>query len=133
MTNAELRDDQWEKIYAFLQQHRRAYAGEEANCRQFVEAVLWILRSGAQWRLLPEERGHWNTVYKRFARWCEHGVWVDMHQHFASDPDMEQILLDSTIVRAHPCAAGAAKKAVGKKARHSGAAGVGSAPRSTPA
>jgi hypothetical protein len=56
----------------------------------------------------------------------------DMHQHFANDPDMEQILLDSTIVRAHPCAAGASKKAVGKKAKRSDAAGAGSAPRSTP-
>ena len=42
-----------------------------------------------------------------FARWCEHDVWDDMHQHFAGDPDMENILLDSTVVRAHPCAAGA--------------------------
>jgi len=133
MTNAELRDDQWKKIYSFLQRHPRAYAGNEADCRQFVEAVLWILRSGAQWRLLAEKYGPWNSIYKRFARWCEHQVWEDMHQHFADDPDMENVLLDSTIVRAHPCAAGASKKEVGKRARRSGAAGAGSAPRSTPA
>lgn len=133
MTNAELRDDQWEKIYAFLQQHPWAYAGQEGEYRQFVEAVLWILRSGAKWRLLPEHQGNWNTVYKRFARWCEHAVWADLHQHFANDPDLEQILLDSTIVRAHPCAAGASKKAVGKKTSRSGAAGAGSARRSMPA
>lgn len=132
MTNAELRDDQWEKIYSFLQHHPRAYAGNEATCRQFVEAVMWILRSGAQWRLLPEKQGHWNSIYKRFARWCEHQVWEDMHQHFANDPDMENILLDSTIVRAHPCAAGASKKEAGRKGRHSAAVGAGSAPRSTP-
>jgi transposase len=132
MTNAQLPDEQWKKIYAFLQQHPRAYAGKEAECRQFVEAVLWILRSGAQWRLLPEEYGYWNSVYKRFARWCEHQVWEEMHQHFANDPDMENILLDSTIVRAHPCAAGAPKKEAGRPARRSGAAGAGSAPRSTP-
>jgi hypothetical protein len=59
-------------------------------------------------------------------------VWADLHQHFANDPDMEQILLDSTIVRAHPCAAGASKKAMGKKTRRLDAAGAGSAPRSTP-
>ena len=133
MTNAELRDDQWEKIYSFLQHHPRAYAGKEAECRQFVEAILWILRSGAQWRLLPEKYGYWNSVYKRFARWCDHQVWEDMHQHFANDPDMENILLDSTVVRAHPCAAGAAKKVAGRKARRSDAAGAGSAPRYTPA
>jgi len=132
MTNAELRDDQCEKVYAFLQQHPRAYAGKETDCRKFVEAVLWILRSGAQWRLLPDNQGNWNTVYKRFVRWCEHQVWADMHQHFAKDPDMEQILLDSTIVRAHPCAAGASKKAVGKNGKHSDAVGAGSAPISMP-
>ena len=132
MTNAQLRDDQWEKIYSFLQQHPRAYAGQEADCRRYVEAVLWILRSGAQWRLLPEEHGPWNSVYKRFARWCEHQVWADLHQHFASDPDMENVLLDSTTLRAHPCAAGAAQKRGARQAKPSDAAGAGSAPKSMP-
>jgi len=77
MTNAKLRDDQWEKIYSFLQHHPRAYAGKEDECRLFVEAVFWVLRSGAQWRLLPEKFGHWNSVYKRFARWCDHQVWEE--------------------------------------------------------
>jgi len=107
MTNTAIRDDQWKKMYSFLQNHPRAYAGKEERCRRFVEAIHWILRSGAQWRLLPEKYGNWNSVYKRFARWCDHGVLVDMHQHFAGDPDMESILLDSTVIRAHPCAAGA--------------------------
>ena len=111
MTTVRLTDEQWTKIRAFLRSDPRAYLGrDENNCRRFVEAVLWIDRSGAQWRLLPTEYGHWNTVYKRFARWCDQGVWERMLAHCAADPDMEHGIVDSTIVRAHPCAAGAEKK-----------------------
>jgi transposase len=119
MSNTTLRDDQLEKILVFLTNHPRTYVGDQAECRLFVEAVFWILRSGAQWRMLPEKYGHWNTVYKRFARWCDHEVWEDMHQHFVDDPDIENLMVDSTVLRAHPCAAGASKK------RRSGRSGLG--------
>lgn len=116
--NAKLSNSQWIKICSFLRTHPRAYVGNEANCRLFVDAVHWVMRTGAQWRFLPDEYGPWNSVYKRFARWCDHGVWQDMHQHFAEDPDLENVILDSTVVRAHPCAAGAPKKTVDRKRRH---------------
>ena len=110
MTNVRLQDDQWTKIRDFLKDDPNAYVGNEAECRRFVEAVIWIDRSGAQWRLLPNEYGNWNTIYKRFARWCDKGVWERMFEHFADDPDMGNGIVDSTIVRAHACAAGAQKK-----------------------
>jgi len=111
MSTMRLQDSQWAKIRAFVQADLNAYLGKnEEDCRRFVEAVLWISRSGSQWRLLPREYGKWNSVYKRFARWCDQGVWERMLSHFADDPDMENGLIDSTIVRAHPCAAGAQKK-----------------------
>ena len=111
MTDVRLTDDQWTKMRDFLRQDPNTYIGEdEQACRRFVEAVKWISRSGAQWRLLPAEYGNWNSVYKRFVRWCKAGVWERMLAHFADDPDMENGMIDSTIVRAHPYAAGAQKK-----------------------
>ena len=119
MTDVRLTDNEWTKIREFLRQDPNAYVGNEADCRRFVEAVKWISRSGAQWRLLPKEYGAWNTVYKRFARWCDNGVWERMLTAFADDPDMENGMVDSTVVRAHACAAGATKK------RWSSGAGTG--------
>jgi transposase len=110
MRPIRLDDDQWKKIQTFLRSCRQVKVGSARKCRRFVEGVLWMARSGAQWRLLPGEYGNWNSVYKRYSRWCETGVWEAMMSHFATDPDMENVLLDSTIVRAHPCAAGASKK-----------------------
>jgi transposase len=118
MNTIHIPNEQWSKIYTFVKSHPGANAGQEAKCRIFVEAILWIARSGAQWRLLPPEYGKWNSVYKRYARWCDNQVWIDMHQHFADDPDMENLLIDSTIVRAHPSAAGALKKTVVKPNKH---------------
>ena len=68
MSNIRLSPEQWARVLDFLRGCTGLYIGQEADCRRFVEAVLWINRSGAQWRLLPAEYGNWNTVYKRFAR-----------------------------------------------------------------
>ena len=110
MTDVRLSDEDWTKIREFLRQDPNAYVGNEDECRRFVEAIKWISRSGAQWRLLPEKYGNWNSVYKRFARWCDNGVWERMLAHFADDADLECGMIDSSVIRAHPCAAGAEKK-----------------------
>ena len=117
MSTVELPSEQWTKMLEFLRSCSDLYVGDECDCRRFIEAILWMARSGAPWRLLPDRYGHWNSIYKRFARWCDKGIWERMHQHFVNDPDMEYLIIDSTFVRAHPCAAGASKKTVVKRPR----------------
>ena len=95
---------QWGQIYEYLQEFSEIYVRNESSCRQFVEAVFWMARSGAQWRLLPPEYGDWNTVYRRFSDWAQKGIWYKMLYYFATDADMEYIMVDSTILRAHACA-----------------------------
>lgn len=111
MSNTKLPDPTWDKRLGFLKEQPGIYVGQEDRCRQFVEAALWMLRSGAQWRLLPPTEGNWNTVYKRFVRWGQKGVWDSLHQWVTADLDEESVMVDSTVVRAHACAAGAPRKA----------------------
>ena len=114
MSTLTLSDTQWSKIVEFLKICPDIYTGKEIHLKRFVQAVLWITRSGSQWRLLPKSYGNWNSVYKRFARWCDKGVFQRLHQHFVKDPDMEWLIIDTTVIRAHPCAAGALKTSGGQ-------------------
>jgi transposase len=107
--NVKLTDEHWQKILPVLKTCPQIRLGAGRDCRRFLEAVLWVTRSGAQWRLLPKQYGNWNTVYKRFARWSDLGIFETLFEHFSADRDMEYLLIDSTIVRAHACASGAQK------------------------
>lgn len=105
----KLTDEQWRKILPVLKTFPQVRLGAGRDCRRFLEAVLRVNRSGSQWRLLPRRYGRWNSVYKRFARWSELKVFEKLFEHFSQDRDLEHLLIDSTIVRAHACAAGAQK------------------------
>jgi transposase len=128
VSNTKLTLEQWKKILAFLRTRTDLYVGKPTDCKRFVNAVLWMTRSGAQWRLLPKTHGDWNSVYKRFDRWAERGIWQDMLEHFAGEADMESVMIDATIVRAH---SSAGVKGGIKRKKPWGAAEAASPPRST--
>jgi transposase len=75
--------------------------------RRFIEAILWVGRNGARWRAIPNQYGHWNSIYRRFRRWSRQGLWQMIFNTLAAKADTEWLMLDSTIVRAHQHAAGA--------------------------
>ena len=110
-----LRDDQFERIEALIPGKPGDPGRSAANNRLFIEAVLWIARTGSPWRDLPSEFGLWNSNYQRFSRWSRRDVWHRVFTQLAGDADFEEVFIDSTIVRAHQHAAGAAKKTVTKR------------------
>jgi transposase len=124
-------DADWNRIQDLLPGRPGQTGWVARDNRRFLDAVLYVAKTGIPWRDLPERFGPWGTVYKRFDRWSRKGTWAAV---FAAlqDPDLEWLILDSTVIRAHPCAAGAPKKRTGPGARPSrrwGRAGAGSGPR----
>jgi transposase len=105
-------DEDWERIKDLLPGRAGQPGVTAKDNRLFIDAVLWIAKTGAPWRDLPERFGLWNSVWKRFDRWARKGRWEKIFQHF-QDPDLEWLILDSTIIRAHPHAAGARKNSDG--------------------
>jgi transposase len=101
----ELSNEQWRRIEGFLPGKKGDPGRTGDDNRRFVDAVLWVLRSGARWSDLPERYGKWKTVHKRFTRWAKAGVWERVFESLTGDPDNQYLMLDTTLVRAHQQAA----------------------------
>ena len=107
-----LSDEQWARIADLLPGKPTDKGGRAVDNRRFVEAVLYMARTGCPWRDLPKELGNWHSVYVRFARWETYGVWHRVAEALQGEADMEELFIDATIVRAHQHAVGAPKKTV---------------------
>jgi len=79
----KLTNDQWQKILPVLRNCTHIRLGAGRDCRRFLEAILRVTRSSAQWRLLPRQYGDWNAVYKRFVRWSDLRVFEKLFEHFS--------------------------------------------------
>ena len=100
-------DAAWEKVAPLLPGKVSDPGATARDNRLFLEAVLWRVRTGAQWRDLPGDFGHWNSVFQRFRRWVKGGVFERVFGCLSDEPDFEYALIDGTIVTAHQKASGA--------------------------
>ncbi len=102
-----LTDAQWAK----MEPHRLGKPTDPgrsgSNNRRFIEAVLWMVRTGAPWRDLPAMFGNWNSVFRRFRRWAQTSIFEQVFQALSGDPDFEYALIDGTIIRVHQHGTGA--------------------------
>ena len=101
----ELSDAQWGRIERMLPGKAGDPGRHGKDNRRFVDAVLWVLRSGARWHDLPPRYGKYKSVHKRFSRWAKAGVWERVFRALITEPDNEYVMLDTTLVRAHQQAA----------------------------
>ena len=104
-----LNDVAWERVAPLIIGRPDQKGSTGRDNRMFIEGVLWIVRTGSPWRDPPEPFGAWNSVFRRFSRWSRKGVWRRIFEAMSDDPDVEYLIIDSTIVRAHQHAAGAKK------------------------
>lgn len=104
MKRHELTDQQWDLLQQILPppKGRPAVKGD----RNFVNAVVWIAKTGAPWRDLPERFGPWKSVFNRFANWCRRGMWAALFKVLAFNEDELAALMDGTVIRAHQDSSG---------------------------
>ncbi|PCI87656.1 MAG: hypothetical protein COB24_05895 [Hyphomicrobiales bacterium] len=108
MGRFDLTDLEWDLISPHLPPQGRG--PQRKDDRQILDGIFYILRTGAPWRDLPSRYGPCTTVYNRYNRWGQRGVWKSVFDALADKGDDSLIFIDASIVKAHRAAAGAKKK-----------------------
>ena len=104
----DISDQFWAKIAPHLPGSGNGKRGRPAeDNRRFINAVCWVLRTGAPWRDLPPDYGGWKNTHRRFCRWRDRGVFEELLEYFSADADFEWFMIDATHIKVHPHAAGA--------------------------
>ena len=135
-----LTDVQWSAIEPLIEAVRPQTGRELTNLRRTVEAIVWRMQNGAKWRAIPAELGPWWMAAQTFIRWSKLGVWERLFEaaKAAGCPALGMVFMDSTILRAHQKAAGAAKRGTpqpshrARTTKRSAAARAALAPRPMP-
>ena len=97
----------WSLLEPHLPCRAGSWGGVARNNRLFINAVFWILRTGAPWRDLPPSYGDWKNTHRRFCRWRDKGVWEALLEQLIDEPDYEWLMIDASHIKVHPHAAGA--------------------------
>lgn len=125
MVRLMLSNRQWRKIEPLLPGKRQDPGRTGENNRLTLEGILWIARTGAPWRDLPEVFGHWNTVYQRFNRWVKRGVFDRVFQILNKNLQLRTVMIDGTFVKVHQHGTGSLKESARPVERPSGEAEAG--------
>jgi transposase len=111
-----IKDTEFEKILNSLLQIKGIHKRNLSRLRNFFEAIFYMSRAGCSWRLLPEIYGFWRSLHRRFKLWSEKNIWQQIFELIRADPDFEYLMIDSSVIRAHACAAGYGKNSHEKEA-----------------
>ena len=103
----DISDQTWSLLEPHLPGRKGSWGGIAQDNRQFINAVFWIMRTGAPWRDLPPDYGDWSNTHRRFIRWRDIGVWERLLENLIDTPDYEWLMIDASHCKVHPHASGA--------------------------
>ena len=103
----DISDRVWGILEPLLPGRKGSWGGIAQDNRLFINAVFWILRTGAPWRDLPSDYGSWKNTHRRYCRWRDKGIWESLLEAVIVEPDYEWLMIDASHIKAHPHATGA--------------------------